>query len=396
MERGQSANDFKLPDGLRLFPGALLLLSADGRVLDSNGKLERAVGRSSLVGTDFTDVLDVDSSREKWQRVLNGVARGPGRVASTSVELVLAGNDSLPEPREFSVLFDVESDTIYLVEHPRDPRLDRMREQVTDVNSELANTQRELLRERERLKHALEEVQQRSTELERSNRALDEFARVVSHDLKAPLRGIATAAAWVIEDLGDALPDEARSNLDVMREQIKSMQKMIAGLLRYARAGRGGAEPETIDVRVLLEEIVTLLHPGKHATITIDTEMPTIRTARAPLQQVFQNLLDNAIKHARRDDVRVRVRCRTTKEMYEFSVSDNGPGIPQRHQERIWGLFNNLAATRGVEGTGIGLAVVRRVVESRGGRIWVESAEGAGATFKFQWPARSAEESRRP
>ena len=392
--RRQSLDDLRLPEGLRLFPGAVLLLSTDGRVVDSNERLEAELGRA-LVGTYFADALDVDSSREKWQRVLASVASDARRVANTSFEVVLAGSVSLPEPREFSALFDAESENIYLVEHPRDPRLDRMREQVTEVNSELANTQRDLLRERGRLKHALEELQQRTTELERSNRSLDEFAHVVSHDLKAPLRGIANAAAWVIEDLGDALPDEARSNLDLMREQIRSMQKMIAGVLRYARAGRGHAEPETIDVRALLEEIVTLLHPGKDATITIDTEMPTIRTARAPLQQVFQNLLDNAIKHARRNDVRVRVRCRPAGEFYEFSVSDNGAGIPRRHQERIWGLFNNLAATHGIEGTGIGLAVVRRVVESQGGRIWVESAEGAGATFKFQWPAQSAEESRR-
>jgi signal transduction histidine kinase len=390
----RAQTEIRLPDGLRAFPGALLLLSCEGQVLDSNGRLEAALERS-LVGTNFADALDVDSSRDKWLRALTAVTSGAGRDAGTACELVLAGHESLNEPREFSVLAEGDSDTIYVVEHPRDPRLDRMREQVTGVNSELANTQRDLLRERGRLKHALEELQQRGAELERSNRALDEFARVVSHDLKAPLRGIANAAAWVTKDLGDSLPEEARSHLDLMREQIKSMQAMIAGVLRYARAGRRHAEDETIDVRALLEEIVTLLQPGKDATITIDTEMPTIRTARAPLQQVFQNLLDNAIKHARRDDVRVRVRCRAAGELYEFSVSDNGAGIPQRDQERIWGLFNNLAAAHGVEGTGIGLAVVRRVVESQGGRIWVESAEGSGATFKFQWPAQAAEESRK-
>ena len=168
------------------------------------------------------------------------------------------------------------------------------------------------------------------------------------------------------------------------------MRAMIDGVLEYARAGRDECAPEVVDVGALLDHIVALLAPPPHVSVAAEGPLPTLRTARAPLQQVLQNLVDNAIKHARRDDARVRVRARLTNDWYEFAVADNGPGIPAQAQERIWALFHTLEPKRGTESTGIGLAVVRRLVETHGGRVWVESS-GAGATFHFLWPAHTEE-----
>jgi signal transduction histidine kinase len=384
----------QVPGCLRGFPGIVVRVSPVGVVLESNGRLESALGGAAVLGHPLTDALDGPSCRAKWERLL---AAAPGAPDGCVAELVLTGRDTLPEPRAFSVLWDPDVRGVWLVEHPRDERLDRLREQVTDVNSELANTQRDLLKERSRLARALAELETRNAELEatsldlaRSNRALDEFAHVVSHDLKTPLRSIANYAHWVTEDAGDLLSGEPRSHLDALRGQVDRMRAMIDGALEYARAGRERRAPETVDVGALLREIVALLHPPPHVVVEADGALPTLHTARAPLQQVLQNLVDNAIKHARRDDARVRVRARPTHDWYEFAVADNGPGIPARSQERIWALFHTLEPSRGTENTGIGLAVVRRLVEAHGGRVWVESS-AAGATFHFLWPAHSEE-----
>jgi signal transduction histidine kinase len=317
-------------------------------------------------------------------------------------ELVLAGRETLGEPRAFSVLWDGEARAVWLVEHPRDERLDLLREQVIDVNSELANAQRDLLKERSRLARALTDLETRNAELEatthqlaQSNHALDEFAHAISHDLKAPLRTIGNYARWIAEDAGGALGEEPRAHLDALRGQVGRMRAMIDGVLAYARAGREASTPEPVDLGALLEEIVALLHPPATVRIVADGPLPTLHTPRVPLQQVLQNLIDNAVKHARRDDARVTVRACSEgddADWCEIAVADDGPGIPDHARDRIWGLFHSLEPTDGADRTGIGLAVVRRLVEGHGGRIWVESPnDDGGATFQFLWPARAGE-----
>jgi signal transduction histidine kinase len=228
-----------------------------------------------------------------------------------------------------------------------------------------------------------------TAELRRMNAELDAFAYAASHDLRAPLRGIANLAQWIEEDLEGSLSDETREMLALLRTRMHRMEGLIEGILQYARAGRAHEAPVTVDVAELVAEIVDLLSP-QDATIQVEGSLPVLVTERMPLQQVLQNLIDNAVKHARRDDARVRVRARLTNDWYEFAVADNGPGIPPRAQERIWALFHTLEPSRGTENTGIGLAVVRRLVEAHGGRVWVESS-GAGATFHFLWPAHVEE-----
>jgi signal transduction histidine kinase len=384
-----------MPGCLRGYPGAVLQLSPDGTVIDSNARLEAALGRH-LVGRRFAEALDHDSCGAKWERLL---ACAPSTTEAVVAELVLVGEDTLAEPREFSVMWEARPPAVWLVEHPRDPRLDRLREQVVDVNSELANAQRALLKERSRLAHALGELETRNEalvattrELERSNRALDEFAHAVSHDLKAPLRSIGNSAQWLADDLGEALGVEPREHMERLKRQVRRMRTMIDGILDYARAGRETHAPETVELGALVRELEQLLDPPPGVTIEVEGEAPTIRTARAPLAQVLQNLVDNAVKHAG-PTARVRVSARRDGAWVEVAVSDDGPGIPARLQERIWRLFSTLGA--GADGHGVGLAVVRRLVEAQGGRIWIASGEGRGATFRFLWPAEPGDESER-
>ena len=365
----------QLPACLRGFAGAALELALDGIVIGSNGRLDGELG-IALIGRRFSELLDAGSSQEKWQRAL----AAPSELAAGGTwELVLRGENTLPDPRTFSVLWNEEAETLWLLEHPRDDRRDRLQEQIAEVNSELANTQRELLKEQGRLAHAL-------AELERSNRELDAFAYVISHDLKAPLRAVANYSRFLEEDLTQPLTGESREHMDRLRDRVEQMRAMIDGVLAYARAGHDRGDPEPVRTEQLVEQVVELLSPPAEVAIEIDPDMPTLVTERAPLRQVFLNLIGNAIKYAAGPAARVRVGSIEAGAFHEFFVQDNGKGIPPAQQDKIWTLFHTLEPNGNVDGTGIGLAVVKKLVEAQHGRVWVESSEGAGTTFRFRWP----------
>lgn len=240
------------------------------------------------------------------------------------------------------------------------------------------------VRARQEIEKKAEELAHLMQSLERTNQELDQFAYIVSHDLKAPLRAIATLAEWIEEDQGDQLPEESREHLNLLRGRVNRMVGLIDGILQYSRAGRM-RQVETVDVSALLDDVLELLAPPPNVAIIVQPEMPTLKTEKVPLEQVFINLIGNAIKYANHPDVRIQVTVRDAGQYYEFATTDNGPGIAPKYQEKIWGIFQRLEARDKVEGTGIGLSIVKKIVESRGGRVWVESSVGAGATFRFTW-----------
>lgn len=245
----------------------------------------------------------------------------------------------------------------------------------------------EQVRARHGVEEKAEELRRVARALEASNRELDQFAYVASHDLKAPLRGIANLSQWIEEDLGaQNLSADTREHLALLRGRVHRMEALIDGILQYSRAGRMREKPERVDLRTLVEDVTDLLAPPPSVRIEIAPDLPAIVTEKLPLQQVLQNLIGNAIKYTRRSDPLVRVSARTAEEALEIAVSDNGPGIAPEFHERIFGLFQTLEARDKVEATGIGLAIVQKTVESRGGRVTVESAEGRGTTFRFTWP----------
>jgi len=234
-----------------------------------------------------------------------------------------------------------------------------------------------------------EEMSRLSAELERSNQELDQFAYVASHDLKAPLRGIANLTEWIEEDLGDRITGDSREHMQLLKGRVHRMEALIDGILAYSRAGRVQESPTDVNVGALLGESIELLDPPAETEVIIGPDMPTMRTERVPLQQVFMNLIGNAIKYNRRPGARVEIAAACVGNEWRFSVSDNGPGIDERYRERVWQIFQTLAPRDKVEGTGIGLSVVRKIVESRGGRTWLDSEVGKGTTFHFTWPLHS-------
>ncbi|HXF63210.1 MAG TPA: PAS domain S-box protein [Caldilineaceae bacterium] len=229
-------------------------------------------------------------------------------------------------------------------------------------------------------------VVERTQELNRSNQELDQFAYVASHDLKAPLRAIDHLATWIEEDAGHLLPPRSREHLAKMRGRIERMEGLLDDLLTYSRAGRQRGDVRAVDTRALMARVVELVSPPEGFQIIVEEPMPTLVTLDVPLETVLRNLLGNAIKHHDKESGVIIVRARDLGDMLEFTVQDDGPGIEPRYHERIFQMFQTLRPRDRLEGSGIGLAVVKKIVEHVGGRVWVQSELGAGATFGFTWP----------
>lgn len=236
----------------------------------------------------------------------------------------------------------------------------------------------------------LAQIQGRQEDLERSNRDLDQFAYVASHDLKAPLRAISTLSSWIEEDLGDRLSGEGKEQMRLLRSRVTRMDALIEGILRYSRVGRTSAHDEVVDVGALLHEVAEILAPPEGFTIEIGPGMPSLTTSRLRLEQIFSNLINNAIKYHDKEKGLVQITVSRQEGFYEFTVADDGPGIAPEHQERVFRMFQTLQPRDKVESTGLGLALVKKLVEEEGGHITLDSEVGQGAKFRFTWPVDRA------
>jgi signal transduction histidine kinase/DNA-binding response OmpR family regulator len=230
-----------------------------------------------------------------------------------------------------------------------------------------------------------QELLKTTTLLKKRNHELDRFAYVTSHDLKAPLRAIANLAAWLGEDLAGIIPEESQKHLRLMQSRVERLDGLIQGLLEYSRVGKTKSSITTVNVRVLLLEIVDSLSSQPEIEIEIMPNMPILQTNQIALRQVFANLISNAIKYNHRNGGRIEISVEKHDDFYEFAVADNGPGIEPEHHERIFRIFQTLQARDTFESTGIGLSIVKKILEERGDTIRVKSNLGQGATFYFTW-----------
>lgn len=222
--------------------------------------------------------------------------------------------------------------------------------------------------------------------LRAANEELSNFAYVVSHDLKAPLRAIGALADWVATDYADRFDDEGREHMRLLISRVRRMGSLIDGILQYSRLGREGGTLRMVDLNAAVAEVVDLLAPPPSIVVTVEPGLPVLWTEPTRIRQVFHNLVSNAIKYMDKPAGRIAVSCADEGERWCFAVADNGPGIERRHHERIFQLFQTLAPRDRVESTGVGLALVRKTVDLLGGQVWLDSVPGEGSTFYFSIP----------
>ena len=229
-------------------------------------------------------------------------------------------------------------------------------------------------------------LQEYTTTLEKTNKELDKFASIVSHDLKAPLRAIGNLADWIEEDGGATFTPEVRTNFNMIKQRIKRMEDLIQAILDYAKADKRVGDQVKVNTTELIRETVDFIGLPDTATIKIDDKMPTMVTDKTRLSQVFSNLIENAVKYNDKDKAEISISVQTHENGWTFSVRDNGPGIDPKFHEKIFVIFQTLNRRDDMESTGVGLAIVKKIVEDEGGKIWIESEPGKGAEFKFFWP----------
>ncbi len=234
-------------------------------------------------------------------------------------------------------------------------------------------------------KVAEEKMKQYMDNLEKSNAELDKFAYVVSHDLKAPLRAIGNLTGWIEEDMGEKLDNDIRGHFNTIKGRVLRMEGLINGILDYTKAAKDGANIETFSAEELVRDSIDLIGAPANAVINIRENMPVMNSEKVKIQQLFLNLIHNAVKYNDKEDIQVEIGVEDKGKEWQFYVKDNGPGIEQRYHEKIFVIFQTLNARDEVESRGVGLAIVKKIIEEAGGKIWVESEKGKGAAFYFTW-----------
>ena len=416
---------------------AILMLDPEGRVSSWNKGAERIKGYAAdeIIGRSFMLFYPPDVAANGFpQRELEVAARegsfedenwrvrkDGSRFWASVVITALHSTDGLligfaKVTRDLTARREAEAQALRLAaEEAAHAEAARRADELAHLNEQLQEQAVELEAQTEELRVAAETLYQKNDELQgalsdaraareaaeraataatEAYRELDQFAYVASHDLKAPLRGIANLAQWIQDDTGERLAAESIEHMRLLQGRVHRMEALIDGILAYSRAGRVLKSPEAVDTGTLVREVIELLAPPSGVTIQVPPQMPTLNAERVPLQQVFLNLIGNAVKYTRaeRPDPVIRIDWRDAGNAFEFSVSDNGPGIEPEYHERIWGIFQTLAPRDKVEGTGIGLAVVRKIVETRDGFVSLESSPGQGAIFRFIWPKKFLKE----
>jgi PAS domain S-box-containing protein len=242
--------------------------------------------------------------------------------------------------------------------------------------------------ERHQFSQRLEQqVAQRTAQLEAVNKQLDDFAYAASHDLKAPLRVIDNASKWLEEDLAPHLNDETRENMRLLRGRVTRMEKLLNDLLQFSRIGRETGGTEIISARFVIDDVLAMLPRPDGFEVKVGPGFAAIRVARMPLQQILMNLIGNAIKHHDKTTGRIEVAAADLGSHYAFAVKDDGPGIPAQFHGKIFKMFQTLKPRDQVEGSGMGLAIVRKQIDLSGGSLSLQSSEGKGSTFHFTLPA---------
>lgn len=222
--------------------------------------------------------------------------------------------------------------------------------------------------------------------LEKKNQALNDYAHMVSHDLKAPLRSIDTLINWCIEDNQENLNFKSKKSLDLILFNVEKMDLLISGILDYSSIAKENTETVLLNLNNLIEETVRSLIVPKHIEIRINNQMPKVYGNPYRFHQLFQHLIQNAINNNDKEKGLIAIDFIERADEYEFIVHDNGIGIPEKHYNKIFNIFTKLESN--TKSSGIGLSIVKRIVDLYKGKIWLESQENFSTTFHFTIPKK--------
>ena len=338
-------------------PNHLLFLDRDLRILFANDVFLEASGWSTAtaVGRHISEIMGVERYLERQPYYERALAGETVSYESTGA----AGNEAGYFRFSYRPSFDEEG------------KVRGIFSMATDIS--------------ERRKVELE-LEAKQAELVRSNKDLEQFAYVASHDLKAPLRAIDLLVQWITEGLAGYDTNNVQENLALLTKRTQRLNRLLDDLLSYSRAGRKVGAHRMADTHAMVLDVAQMLNPPPTISISIDGQLPKFKTHPAPLEQVFRNLIGNAVKHHPGPQGRIVVSCKEQGEHYVFAVEDDGEGIPAEYAERVFEMFQTLKPRDQVEGSGMGLAIVNRIVQWQGGRVWFEPAAGGrGTVFRFQW-----------
>lgn len=359
-------------------PAAMLQVDGEGRIELVNRAGNELFGFSGqeLLGRPIQHVIpisvpDTEINRKRSLEAALTLGRGPNRqgmlgkrIDGSKIPLEVLVN-SLESASGSTLLIKLRDISQSLKEEKR----------LLAMNADLT----------ERVAERTAELERRAEQLATSNHDLEQFASVISHDLKSPLRGVVNLVEFLLEDQADRLDEEGREHLALIKTRVSRMYEMIEGVLDYSKQASESVESESVDAAELIRVILGALElpPG----VQVETrDLPVVDYPRVQLEQIFQNLLGNAIRHVRADSGRIEISARPVSGAIEFRVVDDGEGIDPQHHDRIFRIFQTLEARQGSKPSGLGLAIVKRMVERNGGTVHVESRVGEGSAFVFTVP----------
>lgn len=275
---------------------------------------------------------------------------------------------------------------VFRITRPIDTMINALYKATHDQNMEIHETHHQ--DEISKLAHVLNEFKNNAYKMKLSNEELERFAFIAAHDLKTPLRAVEMISEWLEEDLDTLLPEKSKQHMLELRNRIKLMDKLLDDTLEYSRISEKmkNTKNEPINGKELIKEIIVLLNPPTHFTINTGETLSSAQIVKFPAQQILYNLMDNAIKHHQGGNGVINLHFEESETEYIFEVSDNGPGIDARYHHKIFEMFQTLQPKGKSKGRGMGLAIVRKLINTHGGSIRLESEPGHGARFHFTLP----------
>ncbi len=258
-----------------------------------------------------------------------------------------------------------------------------LEELVKQRTAELAKTNEQLQQEIIQRQQSQERMAELLKAVKSANQDLNDFAYVVSHDLKAPLRGISSLSEWLLSDYGAQFDDEGQELVRLLISRVKKMYALIDGILQYSRAGSYREQKTQVNLNDVVRDVIDLLAPPENIQIEITSTLPIISAETTRIKQIFQNLLSNAIKFIDKPEGKIIINCTEDNIYWQFSIVDNGLGIEEKYFTKIFQIFQKLSNDDNSDSTGIGLSLVKKIVELYGGTVWIESEVGQGSKFYF-------------